>query len=81
MGTQVASTGGTFEDYKKKLIEAGIAQNLTEEQLREFKHKIDWNFVSSLWLSEEFFREFQDKINFKQIRFDNEKISNIVTWI
>ena len=34
MGTQVASTGGTFEDYKKKLIEAGIAQNLTEEQLK-----------------------------------------------
>ena len=37
---------------------------LTEEYIREFQDKVDWNWIPyQKTLSEEFIKEFQDKLN------------------
>jgi hypothetical protein len=48
---------------------------LTEDFIREFSDKVDWDWISySQNLSENFVREFQDKVNWKDI-FKHQNLS------
>jgi hypothetical protein len=42
-------------------------QELSEDILREFRDKFDWNDISLCTLSENFIREFHDQLNWKTI--------------
>ncbi len=65
-----------FENSKIKSIGIYISiyQKLSENFIREFQDKVDWNYISNYQkLSENFIREFQDKVDWNYIP----KLSNL----
>ena len=61
-------TGLTFVNERSIDWRAVSEKPLTEEFIREFQDKVNWNFISTYQkLSEDFIREFQDKVNWKNI--------------
>ena len=51
--------------------------NLSEDFIREFQDKVDWDCISKYQnLSEDFIREFQDKVDWQEISRLAIKIKN-----
>ena len=80
-----------FKIYGEKLINWGyfIEQDLTEEFIEKFQHKLNWFYISKKkYLSEKFIEKFQHKLNWKKISQHQklseefiEKFQDKVDWI
>ena len=68
-------------DYKglikrEQWVDISINQSLSEDFIREFQDKVDWDWISKYQnLSEDFIREFKDKVDWYYIS-KYQKVSN-----
>lgn len=72
-----------FKEYKWYFLSLSLQdcicisayQTLSEEFIREFKDRVNWNYISHVQiLSEDFIREFKDRVDWTNI-FKRQKLS------